>query len=399
MTTAVAARVTADADRARRALVLVFAVSGVVFSSWVSRIPAVRDDLGLSAGDLGLVLLAMSGGAVLALPSSGAVVVRLGTAATVRAAALACTVGLALAGLAHSVPVLVLGMILMGLGFGSWDVAMNVEGTEVERRFARSLMPHLHAAYSVGAVAGALLGAALNATGVSTPVHLVGVAVLAGAVTVVACRALLPASAAGERVRGRHPLAAWREPRTLMVGVVVLVFALAEGSASDWLALALVDGYHLPHAGGVLGFALFMAAMTLGRLLGTGLLDRFGRVVVLRASALLAVAGLLFVILGGSVVLAAVGSVLWGLGAALGFPVGMSAGADDPAHAAARVSVVSSIGYTAFLSGPPLIGFLADRFGVLSALGVVVAVMVLGLLAAGATRELAPRVVACGSPS
>lgn len=391
MTTAVTSHAAASVtNRSRLAVAGVFAASGMLLASWVSRIPAVRDALGLSAGDLGLVLLVMALGAVLALPSAGAVVSRLGAAATVRAAALVCTVGLAVAALAPDVPVLVAGLFLMGLGFGAWDVAMNVEGAEVERRGGRSLMPHLHAGFSVGAVAGALLGAALNAAGISTTVHLVAVCVLVAVSTSVACRAFLPAAPGGEQALGRrrHPLAAWRESRTLLIGVLVFAFALAEGSASDWLAVALVDGYHLSHAGAVLGFALFVAAMTLGRLLGTRLLDRFGRVGVLRASALLAAAGLLLVILGGSPVVAAVGSILWGLGAALGFPVGMSAGADDPQHAAARVSVVASIGYTAFLGGPPLIGFLADRVGVPRALGVVVVVLVLGLLAAGATRPL-----------
>ena len=185
----------------------------------------------------------------------------------------------------------------------------------------------------------------------------------------------------------RNPLLAWREPRTLVVGLMVLAFAFAEGSANDWLAVAVVEGYEVPHATGVLVSAVFFTAMTVGRMVGTVLLDRHGRVVVLRATAVLAVAGLLLVVLGGSVLLAALGAVLWGIGASLGFPVGMSAAADDPEHSAARVSVVSSIGYTAFLAGPPLIGFLADRIGVLSALWVVVAVLATGLVTAGAARE------------
>ena len=120
------------------------------------------------------------------------------------------------------------------------------------------------------------------------------------------------------------------------------------------------------------------------------LLDRFGRVVVLLASAVAATVGLLLVINSGTPAVAAVGIVVWGLGAALGFPVGMSAAADDPARAAARVSVVSSIGYTAFLAGPPLIGVLAQLDGILRALFVVVGALVLGLLASGATRPLTP---------
>ena len=377
-------------DRARISVSLAFGANGLVLATWLSRIPAVKSDLSLSPGRLGLVLLAMAVGAVVALPSSGTVIARIGAAWTVRLAAVLTCLGLALAGLAPDVPVLVVGLFLMGLGSGNWDVAMNVEGAEVERRLARSIMPRFHAGFSAGTVLGALLGVGLVAVDVPTSVHLVGVAAVVVVVAVLICRNFLPAAPHPEgepRPPRRSALHAWREPRTLVVGLMVLAFALAEGSANDWLAVAVVEGYGVPHATGVLVFAVFVTAMTVGRMAGTVLLDRHGRVVVLRVTAVLAVAGLLLVVLGGSVPVAALGAVLWGMGASLGFPVGMSAGADDPAHSAARVSVVSSIGYTAFLAGPPLIGFLADRIGVLSALWVVVAVLATGLVTASAARE------------
>ena len=377
-------------DRARVCVSLAFAANGLVFATWVSRIPAVKADLGLSPGRLGLVLLAMAVGAVLALPSSGTVIARIGAAWTVRLASVLTCLGLALAGLAPDVPVLVVGLFLMGLGSGNWDVAMNVEGAEVERRLARSIMPRFHAGFSAGTVVGALVGAGLVAVDVPTSVHLAGVAVVVAVVVLLICRDFLPAVPHPEgepQPQRRNPLLAWREPRTLVVGLMVLAFAFAEGSANDWLAVAVVEGYGVSHATGVLVFAVFVTAMTVGRMVGTVLLDRHGRVAVLRATAVLAVTGLMLVVLGGSVPLAALGAVLWGIGASLGFPVGMSAGADDPAHSAARVSVVSSIGYTAFLAGPPLIGFLADRIGVLSALWVVVAVLATGLVTARAARE------------
>jgi MFS family permease len=141
---------------------------------------------------------------------------------------------------------------------------------------------------------------------------------------------------------------------------------------------------------GAVAFGLFVAAMTVGRLAGGALLERFGRVGVLRATAACALVGLLLVLVGGSTPVALVGALFWGVGASLGFPVGMSAAADDPARAAVRVSVVSSIGYTAFLAGPPLIGLLAEHNGILAALFVVVGALVLGLLASGATRPPTP---------
>jgi fucose permease len=191
-----------------------------------------------------------------------------------------------------------------------------------------------------------------------------------------------------QKAAGAGVLAAWREPRTLMVGLLVLAFAFTEGSANDWIAVAMVDGYGAGETLGAIAFGFFVAAMTIGRLVGGRMLDRFGRVPVLRATALIALAGLLLVLFGGSVPVALGGALLWGVGASLGFPVGMSAASDDLARAAARVSVVSSVGYTAFLAGPPLIGQLGERIGTLHALLVVLVALTLGLLASAAARPL-----------
>src|SRR4051794_7718332 len=158
--------------------------------------------------------------------------------------------------------------------------------------------------------------------------------------------------------RGGGALAAWREPRTLLVGVFVLAFAFAEGAGSDWIGVAMIDGHGTDAAVGTLAFAVFLSAMTAGRWFGPVLLDTYGRVPVIRVLTLTSVAGLALFAFASGPALVFAGTVLWGLGISLGFPVGMSAGADDPARAAPRVSVVSSIGYVAFLGGPPLIGFL-----------------------------------------
>jgi MFS family permease len=187
---------------------------------------------------------------------------------------------------------------------------------------------------------------------------------------------------------------AWLEPRTLAIGFMVLAFTLAEGAANDWLALALVDGYDARHWVGVLGFTLVVAAMTLGRLGGPLALDRFGRAPSMLASALVATPGVLVVVWTGVAALAVVGIVLWGLGAALGFPVGMSAAGDDPARAARRVSVVSTIGYGAFLAGPPLLGFVGDHVGTLDSLLVIAVAMVPAALLVSSVRR--PRDAAVG---
>jgi len=206
----------------------------------------------------------------------------------------------------------------------------------------------------------------------------------------VALRAFEPVVVHDEAVHGPRPSlwSAWREPRTLAVGLLVLAFALCEGIANDWLALALVDGYGAQQSVGAAGFGVFVAAMTLGRLFGGTQVERYGRVTVLRFTAVLVASGVLAVVLSPGLPGALVGAALWGVGASLGFPLGMSAAADEEDRSAIRLSVVSSIGYTAFLGGPPLVGLLADHVGVRQAVLVACGAAALGMLSA---RAAAPR--------
>ncbi len=382
---------------ARNAVGLTFFLNGLVFSSWVSRIPEVRSSFDLSNGRLGLVLLAIAVGSVVALPTSGAAINALGTVRIVRLGAVAATAGMLAAafGLGHVLPVTVLGLFVYGLGIGVWDVAMNVEAAEVERGLGRTIMPRFHAGFSGGTVVGAILGVALIELGVPAVVHLVGIVLLSLTVVWRSAPSFLPIPERHEDEERTSAARAWLEPRTLLIGVMVLALAMTEGTANDWLAVALVDGHDVSHAMGVAGFAVFVAAMTAGRIAGTGLIDRFGRVVVLWGTMVLAGAGVLLIVFADSLALVVAGIVLWGVGASLGFPVGMSAAADDPVRAASRVSVVSTIGYAAFLAGPPFLGFVGDEVGTLKALLVVAVLLMPAALVVPSAREaresVAPR--------
>ncbi|NDL58105.1 MFS transporter [Phytoactinopolyspora mesophila] len=388
---------------ARNAVYLVFAVNGFGFASWMSRIPGVRDSLELTPGELGKLLLALAIGAVVALPTSGFVVGRIGAARTVALGSLLAGGGLIFASFGtdpmSSVVAVAIGLAALGYGTGSWDVAMNVEGAAVERLLEKNIMPRFHAAFSLGTVVGAGIGAGMTWLRVPVPVHLSMVGIIVIVVVALSVRHFMPLPADRDDARTSRAavLRAWREPRTLVVGVMVLSFALIEGIANDWLAVGLVDGYDIPNAAGSAGFALFVTAMTIGRLSGSALLNMYGRLRVLRVSGALALIGASMVALGPSVPFAIVGIVIWGIGAALGFPIGMSAAADDPRRAAARVSVVSSIGYTAFLAGPPLLGWIGDHQGVTRALLVAAAAGALGAAVAASARKEEPEDTRVGS--
>lgn len=434
------------------AVFVIFVLNGVNFASWAARLPAVRDALRLDPAGMGLLMLGAGIGSIVALPLSGLVVMRLGAARTVLGFAAVNVLGFLLAAggvAAGSVPLTAAGLVAVGIGTGVWDASMNLEGAMVEQRLGRTVMPRYHAGFSLGTVGAAGLAALAAGARVPVEVHIPVVTVVSLVCVAGAVRFFLPAGAdaaspaaaeadltstsrtagpagpagaadpagpagpaAGSvAARGADPhdppagpgmpssrrgsslgraLGAWLEPRTVLIGLVVLAAGLTEGSANDWLALAVVDGFHVGPEVGALSFALFVAAMTAMRLLGTRLLDRFGRLPVLRVSAVLSLTGLLVFCLVPADLLgvALAGAVVWGLGAALGFPVGMSAASDDPLHAAARVSVVSTIGYVAFLAGPPLLGMLAHAVGYRHALLAVAVAVAAGLLALPAAAPL-----------
>ena len=385
----------------RNAMFVIFGLCGIALASWVARLPATRDALGASTLDMGVLIFGLAFGSILGLLASSHVIARLGARRTMRVAYVVAPVGFAIAGIAASVGpsflVIFIGLAVFGAAFSTCDVAMNVSGAANERALGRTIMPIYHAFFSFGTIAGAGLGALAEALGIPVAVHLGAISLLILVGGQLALRHVQSEHlvAEGEQTVAaddhskswRGHLSIWRDPRTLLIGVIVLGMAFAEGSANDWLTLAMVDGHGLDNAAGAVMFGVFVTAMTVGRLAGVFLLDRYGRVPVLRVSAASAIVGLLIVIFVPSTEVAIVGIVLWGLGSALGFPVGMSAAADHPRTAAARVSAVATIGYCAFLIGPPIIGVLGEQVGILRALVVVLVLVVAAGLASGAARE------------
>ena len=384
---------------ARNGDLVVFAMNGFVFASWMSRVPDVREILNLTPGMLSVLLLSVSAGSLLGLPVAGRIAHRFGAVASVRIGLSLAAPGIVLAALAVHFELgrfLVMpGLFLLGLGMGVWDVAQNLEGTVIERALDKAIMPWFHAAFSGGTVLAALIGAGLVWLKVPLLVHLGVVAVLTVVAVWWGTGRFLPSQSTSDDVEDAASApavaqrSAWSEPRTLLIGVMVLAAAFTEGTANDWMAVAFVDGHDVDKALGVLALAVFLTFMTAGRVLGAGLLDRYGRVPVLRVLFASAIVGCLLVVFGNTW-LAFIGCAIWGVGASLGFPVGMSAAADDPERAAMRLSVVATIGYTAFLAGPPLLGFLGDHFGILNALLAVGAISALAILIVPVAKRAQP---------
>jgi fucose permease len=389
---------------ATRAVYIAFIVNGFIFASWAARIPQVRDGLRVSPGVLGLILLSVAAGSTIATPLSGLVITWLGDSRTVAVMSLTAAAGMAIVavGYRYGIPPVAAGLFLFGFSSGTWDVAMNVQGAAVEQALGRSVMSRFHAGWSVGTVAGAGAGAAMVALGVPVTVHLLAAALVVAAVVPIAARRFLPHARAETRRDGtavrRSPLRAWTEPRTLLIGLFVLCMAFTEGTSNDWLSLGVIGGYHTAAALGTLTFAVFLAAMTTGRWFGPAFIDRYGRVRVLRVCAATAFVGLFVIEVGGVLAAALAGAVLLGLGTSLGFPTGISAAADDPRYAPGRVSTAASIGYLAFLAGPPSIGFLADHVGVLRGLSVAGVLLIVAFLLCPVTAPISPSAPEPSSP-
>jgi MFS family permease len=398
----------------RNAIFVIFALSGISIASWVARLPAVRDQLGIDTAQVGLLIFAMSAGSVLGLIAAPPVMLRIGARAGM--VAVLCLVALGLVGIGVGTGIGAIGLVaaslaLFGFGNGAVDVMMNVEGAAAERAIGKTLMPLMHAFFSFGTVAGAGIGAIASALSIDVAVHLSVMAALIVGAAFVAIRFVPQGAEATEtapaadapkppfRERLAQAFSVWRDLRLLAIGVIMLGMAFAEGSANDWLAIAVVDGYDQSNTTGAIAFGVFTVSMTLGRIAGGPVLDRFGRVPVLRVSAALGVLGLVAFIFAPVPWVAFVGAAFWALGCSLGFPVGMSAAADtdDPKLSAARVSAVAIIGYVAFLVGPPVIGLLGHEFGILNALLVVLVLVVLAGLASPAAREASRRASATAS--
>lgn len=389
--------------RHRAALFATSTMTGFGIASWITRTPAVRDELGASIEAMGFVLLGLSIGSMIGILGAGALVRRLGTRPLIVLGGALPVTGMLLVALLTPAQVaggVWAGLFLIGFGAGVAEIGLNVEAAAVERQLSRPVVPVLHACFSLGTVLGGAAGIALTAVRTPVLVHLVIATVVMAGLAVFAATNLRPLPRTAEPSTSPASLAdvtvaapgrrAVLTVQVLLIAVITLAMAFAEGAASDWLPLLMTTDHDAPEVTGSLVFTGFALAMLVGRSAGTPLVARFGRARVVRVCAAVGVLGVLLVVVSPTPWLTAAAAGVWGLGIALGFPLAISAAGDHPTDGDRRVSAVATAGYIAFLAGPPALGFLGEHLGLQTAMLVPAALLVVAFLAAPATRNRTP---------
>ena len=373
-----------------------FGLGGIVISAWGPRLPAIKASLGTGTATIGLLLAGVTVGAILGLLASTPVLHWLGSRRSIAGALLVSSAAMAVMGLAlivGSVPLVAASFVIIGLGIGTLDVLINVEGSAVEQAAGRTLMPMMHAAWSIGAAVGSGIGAACAALGITPSAQLIAEAVLVAAAALATAAGIprgrrAPAGPAPQD-RGaklRHWLRGWLDWRLLLIGVVMLGVELGEGAANNWLSLAVRNDHGQTAAVAALFLTAFAVGEALTRIFGGPIVDRLGRVRTIRVTTALGIIGVALFIEAGNIWIVLVGVLLWAVGVSMGFPLGMSAAAESGPDPAERVSVVASIGYFANLAGPPAIGLLAQSAGLLSALWLIPVLFLAAFACAGSLR-------------
>lgn len=392
-----------DAKRIRHARIGVlglFALLGLMLSTFLSRMPSIRDNLDVTQSQLATLIIFGAVGALLGLMVTGWAAVRYGTRALLWWSSfgyLGAFVMVAIATDVGNQALFATGHMLVSFSFAFSNVAMNTEASAVERRVGRAILPQFHAAFSVGMAIGLGIGAAVSHLGVSTLWHFIGAAIVvtAGRLAIIPMSVIdgMPQPDAAQASLGgpfATAKAEYKNRRVVLLGLIIFAAAMTEMVAAQWIALAVVDDFNRSEAVGDLIYWSFVIAMLVVRWNGAAIIGRYGRVVTLRLAAVSTVAGLVIFAFTPVFWLVPVAAALWGMGAALGVPIGFSAAADDPKHAAQRVAAVASFSTIAGLLVPPLVGNLAEWMELRQALLVVSVASVTSFLLARAVRKNGP---------
>ncbi|GEM45568.1 MFS transporter [Deinococcus cellulosilyticus] len=382
MTSSAQTPILPELKNARFAVSTVFFLLGVLFATWVSRIPAVSHRLQLNEAELGIALLGLAVGALLAFPVAGWATAKYGSKIVTTIGVILMALSLPLIPLAPNMVGLTLMLVLLGVGNGGTDVAMNSQAVDVEKEYQKPIMSSFHALYSVGGIAGSLMGG-LMASLQMAPLWHFGLVTLLTLITVfLVAPKLLNVPGTGEH----GPVFALPSAKLLGLGVVIFCVAVGEGAMADWSAIYLKDSLSTTDQMATAGYLAFSGAMVLGRVFGDSMRAKLGAVVLVGTGALLSAAGLLLGLIFPYPWAALLGFACVGWGLSSGFPVAFSAAGNVPGvHPSLAMAAIATMGYTGFLLGPPIIGFVAHATTLTWGLGLVV---VLSLIAAAFSRNV-----------
>jgi fucose permease len=386
---------TVHVGAARRGVTLVFFVYGGVLATWVSRIPLIKQDLGLDTVQLSLALLGSPLGLILAVQLVSALVRRWTSAAVTRWAVVAACVSMVLPALAWNLGSLAASLLLLGMSLGALDTAMNTQGVAIERGHARPIMSGIHGMYSVGVLVGAGLGAVAAHLRVDPLLHFGVAAVCLATLGIVGSRPLLgaeadaPSEPGGSPAGPRRPLRLSRHRSLIALGVVAFCCLFAEGAVDDWSGVYLHEEQGASLGIAPLGAAACGAGMAVGRFAGDAVIARYGRPATLWRASLVAGAGMTLAVLAPSPTVAIIGYGVLGLGVATIVPIAFTLAGNAPGVPPAwAISRVTTLGYAGLFSSPPVIGLVAQATGLAVALAIPA---VLLLVVAPLSRLTRPR--------
>lgn len=370
--------------RAALAVMLVFLLFGVLYGSWVSRIPAVQNGLSLNDAELGVALLSMSVGAILAMPITGLLLRHLGNQQVVRAASVLLPLGLPFIIVAASQWQLALVLLLFGMVFGMVDVSVNAYAVALEARLARPIMSTMHGLFSLGGLIGAGVTVVAASQGVEARPQFLTVAIAVSLLSLLLGTSLID-------IGGRDtsaPVFVMPSRSLLGLGLFAFCVLLSEGAIADWSAVYLENVLGATASVAASGYAAFSVAIAACRFGGDPLTQRFGAVTVVRVGCLIAAAGMALAILGNTIPTTMAGFALVGAGLAATFPTALSAAGRTPGMAPGMaIGAVATAGYAGLLTGPPIIGFISNALNLQVGMALVIVLCVAGALLAGTTKR------------
>jgi fucose permease len=363
---------------------LLFLLFGLVYGSWVSRIPAVQNALSLNDAELGLSLLSMSAGSILAMPVTALLLRRWGNMWVVRGSTALLALGLPLIITSATQWQLTLVLLIFGVVFGTVDISVNAYAVAMETRLDRPMMSTMHGLFSVGGLIGAGITVAAATQGLEAlPQFLV----IAGVVAVSAL--VLGQGLIETGGRNTSAPAFVMPPRSLLgLGLFAFCVLLSEGAIADWSAVYLEDVLGATAAVAASGYAAFSVAIAACRFGGDPLIRRFGAPVVVRVGCLVAAGGMVVALVGGTVPTTIAGFALVGAGLAATFPTALGAAGRTPGMAPGMaIGAVATAGYAGLLTGPPIIGFISNAASLRVGMMSVVVLCIAGALLASTTRR------------